>query len=337
MPTTPDFVYLMCTVKGDSFLDTVRLFFAAFTHAGMPAVERWSIPSECARKAGTVDSALDAIAAAGSGKHSPIDGVFEMAGDVLAGIYYRRQDQADLYGLRMSKAIGKARHGEMLDFIADAVEVCRYLLQHGYVEEAALFRDGGGLSSIPDVPLVHTSSHVAVVTEQQVREAYDDSEVFWKTGWDSNETYGKQRLLIRGLDIFAGPDYLTRILPQQWALARAAKPGLTEYYAPQVEPEEREVYRSGSATVDIVGHLAGENLIEFSCALEPGQHINGWEIFDIQDLLESGALPDGRQVDVVRVVFLECATARQEKRPLLDIGARVYCYDDAGELIELSD
>lgn len=337
MPTTPDFVYLMCTIKGESFADVVRLFMDAFDHAELPEVQEWSVPSRQARRAGTAAQAQETIAAAGTGSDAIVNGIFYLDGKVTATIYFRKDDEPGRYSLRMSKTVGADRHGEMLDFIAKATEVCRYLLQHGGMEQVTLFREGGGLACVPDVPLVDTTSHVALVTEQQVDAAYDDSQAFWNSGWDASETYGEKRLLLRGLDVLAGPDYLAKIQPHQWAMARAAKAGLTEYYLPQVEPEEDEVYRSGSATLDIVGHLAGENLIELSCAAEPGQHIKGWEIIDLLGLLESGALPDGRQVDVVRVVFLECASARQEKRPLLDIGAKVYCYDDAGELIELSD
>ncbi|MGI9303174.1 MAG: hypothetical protein ACR2RB_10765 [Gammaproteobacteria bacterium] len=337
MPTIPDFVYLMGTVEGESFADTAGLFLDAFAHADLPAVEQWSIPSDHAKQSGTAAKAKAFIAAAGAGPDVPVNGIFEMGDEVTATIFHRRRDRAGRYGLRLSKTVGAARHAEMLDFLARATEACRYVLRHGRVLQLCLFREGGGLSSVPVVPLVYGSSHLTVVTTEQVDGAYREPAMFWRAGWDADETCDDQRLLLRGLDIEAGPDYLAQIIPHQWAMARAAKPGLTKYYLPQVEPEEERVYRAGAPTLDIVGHLAGENLVEFSCALEPGQHINGWEIFNLYGLIQAGELPDGRQVDVVRVVFLECATAEQEKRPLLDIGARVYCYDDAGELIEISD
>lgn len=54
--------------------------------------------------------------------------------------------------------------------------------------------------------------------------------------------------------------------------------GPVRFVTRQVEPEEREVCHSGSATLDTVGHLAEEKLIEFTCALKPGQYINGWKV-----------------------------------------------------------
>ncbi len=337
MSTIPDYVYLMCTIKGATFTEAFERLFTAFDQAGLPQVEAWSMPSREAKQKGTTVQAREQVVAHGAGKEPPTNGIFYMAAEVTATIYERKDSGPGCYGLRMSKVVGDERHGEMLGFIAQACGVCRYLLQHGGLEQVSLFREGGGLACVPTVPLVDTTSHLALATQQQVGETYDNPQAFWEAGWDASESYGDQQLLLRGLDILEGPDYLAKIQPHQWAMARAAKPGLTEYYLPQLEPEEEDIYRSGSAVLDIVGHLAGENLIEYSCAAEPGQHIQGWEIIDILGLLEQGELPDGRQVEVVRVVFLECASAQEEKRPLLDVGAKVYCYDDAGELIEIPE
>jgi len=48
-------------------------------------------------------------------------------------------------------------------------------------------------------------------------------------------------------------------------------------------------------------------------------------------------LSGGPPVKTVRIVFLDGWAAKQEKRPLLDIGCRVYPYDTQGELVELRD
>jgi hypothetical protein len=62
------------------------------------------------------------------------------------------------------------------------------------------------------------------------------------------------------------------------------------------------------------------------------------EIYYVRDLVRTKRDPAGRPVEVVRINFDEEWMARQERRPLLDAGARVYFRGSkAGELIEIKD
>jgi hypothetical protein len=63
----------------------------------------------------------------------------------------------------------------------------------------------------------------------------------------------------------------------------------------------------------------------------PRLHIQGWEIYNVSELIEVEKLEDGRPVDTVRIVFLNREMAEREKRPLLDIGAQVWYYNPVGE------
>jgi hypothetical protein len=75
-----------------------------------------------------------------------------------------------------------------------------------------------------------------------------------------------------------------------------------------------------------------EGLLEYSCPLEAAEHIRGWEIYALLNVVKSGRLSGGPPVKTVRIVFLDGWAAKQE-RPLLDIGCRVYHYDAQGELV----
>lgn len=83
-------------------------------------------------------------------------------------------------------------------------------------------------------------------------------------------------------------------------------------------------------------HRGIKLIVEFSCVLFRGEHINGWEIFALFNIVENGKLSDGSTVSTVQIVFEECWAARQEKRPLLDIGCKVFCYRHNGELEEIT-
>lgn len=206
------------------------------------------------------------------------------------------------------------------------------------VYSAELLAIGGGALCIPDVPLITTSSHIAVTNEPEVTDLYDDPAAFWNAGWTIAAEHDGQRLLTRAVDLLAGPEYLEQIIEHQWAMARAAKAGETGYSDPEVLPEEEAVFRAGAARLEYVGYSADEKLIEYSCVIGEGQHIQGWEVFALRSIVATGRTPDGKAaVETVRIVFLEKWMARSEKRPLLDVGCKVFFYAADGELHEIAE
>ncbi|MDJ0654904.1 MAG: hypothetical protein QNJ40_12155 [Xanthomonadales bacterium] len=223
---------------------------------------------------------------------------------------------------------------ELIEFQSNSVELCRGLLGTVGVYSAELYADGGGCNCLPEVPLVDGNSHLAVTNQREVEKYYADPAAFFGAGWNV-EKFDGQHLLTRDLDVVAGADYLSRIMPHQWAMARAAKARRTTYRRPRVLPEEQDLYVAGNARLQGVGYRDTDQTVEFACALNPGEHIHGWEIFALLNVIEKGELSDGSAVKTVQVVFDESWSAEQEKRPLLDIGCRVYFYGDTGELQEI--
>jgi hypothetical protein len=238
------------------------------------------------------------------------------------------------FGLR-STAEGE-RLDRLLKFQRLATDFITQIFRQLYVYSADLTAIGGGARCIPDVPLVTMNSHIAVTNAREVNDRYDDPEAFWNAGWNVAARHEGQVLLTREIDLLAGPEYLEQIIEHQWAMARASKAGETGYDDPEVLPGEDAVFRAGQARLEFVGYAPDEKLIEYSCYLGQGQHIQGWEIFALREIVATKRTPDDKApVEVVRVVFLEEWMARSEKRPLLDVGCKVFYYAADGELAEI--
>ncbi|MBZ0121825.1 MAG: hypothetical protein K8H88_32835, partial [Sandaracinaceae bacterium] len=143
--------------------------------------------------------------------------------------------------------------------------------------------------------------------------------------------YGDVALCVRALDAADGPTLLERIQDSQWALVRAAKPGRTKYWFPRPTDREKPIYRRGERHLQVVGHDPRTGLMELSCVLGPGEHIQGWEIDDLRFAIHSKRIKR-RKLTETRVVFLDREAAEREKRPLLDIGARVFVQEAQGDV-----
>ncbi|MDX2425939.1 MAG: hypothetical protein QNK15_06760 [Cycloclasticus sp.] len=333
MTTTPDLINLDCVINASSFREAAQHYISTFSETLTSTIIMWALPSESKLVKGTAESFVLALSDDKAKAHTGT--ILKMDREILASIYKGTGDNR--YVLNLVVDLEASGSMSMIEFLASARRICASLLQQNVLTYAKTYNDGGGLNCIPDVPLVEGSGHIVLVTKADVDESYLDSNAFWNSGWDSNEVFGDYHLLSRGLEIESSLEYLAEILPMQWTMARAARAGLTGYYIPQVLSEEERIYRQGERTLNIVGHESGDNTIELTCILEPGEQINGWEIFDLFGLLETGALPDGRLVEAIRIVFLNQQTAFQEQRVLLDIGVDVFYYDEVGELLQLTD
>ena len=68
------------------------------------------------------------------------------------------------------------------------------------------------------------------------------------------------------------------------------------------------------------------------------RHVLIQEIHEVRALVKAKKDREGRPVDTVRVVFAEEWMARRERRPLLDVGARVFFMDPkTGSDLEIKD
>jgi hypothetical protein len=305
-----------------SLADAVAASLAALAATPLPPIARWSAPIGGRWRKGAPEVTADAESF-----------VVELADTSPASVYHRWGE--DEWSFTLHAVLPDA--DDALPRVAAAcADAARSLMDAG-AGRISLGWQGSGALCIPEVPVAGLRTQLVSATEDEVRAAYDAPERFWKSGW-AKETRGAGVLLTRAMDARDSADFLRAILPQQWELARAARPGRTVYGAPYVEAGEDEVFRSGAAVLDLVGYDAAAAEAEYSHAQRGGKaHVPGWQVFEILDLIHAGTLEDGRPVRGVRVVFLHSDAAHAEKRPLLDIGARVLAYDEAGMLVEIKE
>ena len=162
-----------------------------------------------------------------------------------------------------------------------------------------------------------------------------DPQAYWDS-WSVERTGGRG-LCTRALDVNSGVELYEAIAERQWAMARAVKPGGCTLYQPLPEEHEEALFTRGERTLHMVGYLEDTKTVELSCAILDDQHIHGWEILGLHDMREEGTTTEGYEVEAIRVVFLDEAVARREKRPLLDARIQVFAYDQEGELLQLTE
>lgn len=192
-------------------------------------------------------------------------------------------------------------------------------------------------------PPIARCSHAVLTTDGQVIAAYDDPSVFWAS-WDAVADVNGRKLCTRALRALDEERWLGETFEGSMAMARAAKPKLTEYPLIQLTGIEGPWWdygdvqdeKAGWPLLDLVGYDAKTKTVEY--AAKPGHqgHVLLQELDTIVQLVGFRKTRDGKPVETVRVVFLDEAQARVEKRPLLDVGGRVYYTGSDGELVELT-
>jgi hypothetical protein len=332
MALVPDAFVLRAALRGADLPTVAAHVLDALARASYPSVERWAIPAAAKAKRGALTDRLSTDAALQSADTARV-----WCGDGRLVDLYRDRDRADLWHVVIDHAVSPPREASASRLLAAAIEASTRLLANGPIERLELYRQGGGVDCLPSVPVAGSRTYAVLATDGAIEAAYEDPAVFQRAGWSRTERFGERTLFIRAEDAADSLQFLRAVQPHQWAMARAAKPGLTRYFMPSPRAEETGVYRAGGPFLEAVGHVAGENLVELSCVLPEGEHLPGWEILNVFALLQRGALPDGRQVDAVRVVFFDQASAEREKRPLLDVGASVCWQGDTGDLVFVRD
>lgn len=216
---------------------------------------------------------------------------------------------------------------ETLERMLAANEV---VVRHGIVR-----RSGRGVACIPDLPVVGTTTYVVAADDDLLATGFDDvGTMIAAGGWQARTIEGC-RLLSRAMHAETNVELLEAIQESQWAMARLARPHLTDYRFYDPLPEERPIFTDGEDRLEAVGYLEDEQVAVFACAAGPGEHVQPWEVWMLGRAVRDGVLPGGERVKEVRVGFPDRATAMRERRPLLDIGVTVQCYDEGGELITL--
>ncbi|MEZ4401269.1 MAG: hypothetical protein R3B06_14680 [Kofleriaceae bacterium] len=237
-------------------------------------------------------------------------------------------------------------------FLHQQVALCRAALAVPGLEHATVSRGQAHQIHFPLRPPLAGANFAVVTTVDAVDAAYTDPAVFWRA-WDTVEPHGHLRLCTRALDLPDPADdvaWLGRTFEASMALARAARPGLTQYDVPRPRPELAPFWTpgprpdaAGQPVLALVGYDPADHLVEYAGFVpdpEPGfpmPHLLVRDILTLRALQRRKALPDGRPVASVRVVFPSEAMARPERRPIRDCGARLFFLGPAGDLVEITD
>lgn len=223
----------------------------------------------------------------------------------------------------------------------------------GFVR-TAIYRHGSGLTDfVPDPPIA-AQNHLVSTTDAEVADSYDDPSQFWGN-WETIDDVGGYRICTRALGELDEHSWLGFTYEGTMAMARAAKPNKTRYkparwmpeFAAWWEPGDYEDEKGGNPALRVAGYQASTKTLEMTGFIvdkpltdggsEP-RHVLIKEIYTVRGLVKRKKDAEGRPIETLRVVFPEAWMARQERRPLLDAGAKVFYMDrKSGELVEVTD
>jgi hypothetical protein len=247
--------------------------------------------------------------------------------------YWETYGLKDCWGVRLtgpdlSAGDDPARVGRSL---ASRVAVVNALIKTCPVVRAHVERNARVFAPTPPHAM---PGHVLFIADRaEIERDYVDPGAYWRA-WEQATELGEGRVLLtRALTVLDEVEYKRRTYPAAWAMARAARSGLTHYQhhqADELSEAERALFESGESTLTQVGYHPDEHWIEFTAMVPDGAHIAPREIFQLDELVAARQLPDGRPLQTVRVTFPNQAMAEQEARPLLDIGVTVQFFSEAG-------
>lgn len=335
-------------LTGSSLAEVVQTLRQAFSDTGHAPIAKWKAPLGSPKRTdiSSFEPALQAL-------HPPrfadeaqaTTAGFDLADGTLLGVGVSRA-KPDVWGVGIysySDATASSDQPEFspqgfVDALYRAAALCRHLLQAGVLVSARLLRQGS--TGLPNLPVVGDATHILVCTSAEIEVAYNDPAVVWEQGgWETHEQYGDKHLLLRGMEAADEAAFLSATLDGHFAMARAAKPRLTTYYPLGTLSEQaRRQLKIQEHALNFAGYLPDEQLAEYSCYIEPDAHIQPWEIYALADIVQRGRLSDDTPIKTARVVFFSRDMAQREKRPLLDVGARVFYINPKGdpELLEVT-
>jgi hypothetical protein len=211
-----------------------------------------------------------------------------------------------------------------------------------------LARQDKRLDFVPSPPIAR-HKHIVTTDDAEVAASYTDPELFWRQ-WKVVHASEQRRLCIRALDAYELPNYLARTFAGTMDLARNAKPGQTQFgtvnkWEPALrafwEPGPFAEEKAGLPALEPVGYDPATKTLKYSGFIEKTGdehvHVLAKEIVDLYTILDANADDEGRPVEHIEVLFLDEWMARQERRPLRDVGARVFYMGKNGKQVELTD
>ena len=246
----------------------------------------------------------------------------------------RWEAQAGTFHVQASKHIMRGwildvwlEPGEDLDAVRQALTRMEAglsrLARRPELMRATLERPQDELARVPGVAFGLVSW--AVLPKPFIAGWFVSAEACLDSGWESVEHLdGDMVFLKRATGAVLATEFRQAVEEHAWALARVARPGEIEVMMTPVPPEELSIHRQGPRRLERVGIDGSE--VEFSCILGPGEHLAGWEICEVGELVAQQPM---------RVVFFDGEQARAEARPLRTLGVRVCFLGAQAELVDV--
>jgi hypothetical protein len=183
----------------------------------------------------------------------------------------------------------------------------------------------------PAPPHAMPGDVLLIVERAEIERDYVNPDAYW-SAWDAASALeGGRILLTRALDIADEVEYKRRTYPAAWAMARAARPGLTSYAhsaESDLRPGERALLDGEERTLWQLGYHPQEQWLEFAAMVPGGAHISAREIFMLRGLVDAKRLPSGEPLRSVRVTFPNRDMADREAQALSDNGVAVRYFSD---------
>jgi hypothetical protein len=327
-------------------LDVLRSYAGILETCGFGPGTRYAVPNMKGTRPGDLATLESELRRFGPDPHA-----FRLCtsdGTVLVGA---RDDDEHSWAIRMRAQ--EDNEETWRKWLAQGLDIVRAAVRLPAFSRALLPRDSGATAFLPMPPIAH-ENYIATARDQRVAECYDDPAVFWRA-WKSVERIGDVALCSRALEDLETEDWLEAVHWQQMALARAAKPNLTTYRPPHWlewtrpwwEPGDPQDEQAGLPALTAVGYDPATKTFEYAGYISPPvqpdlgeepRHVLIYEVHEIRALVLAKRTASGQPVETVRVVFADEWMARQERRPLLDVGAGVYYQDhETGNLVSVAD
>ena len=353
MPNYPSSLQLRIRLKTDNLYELCQLCLPIINEVDLPSIKTWEIPMDSKPKSKGLEKRLIKLKKQieTAGENDEVhnlsyfvleEGTKDRGNNMVISLcYYPTFEEYENGHCSLHLFIKKHHTIEDIQkFVDRAVNFARKLIERASVSYVYLGRDSHR-SYVPKAPLMSSSRLMAFVSCEEVENLYDNPKVFWDNpDWEIKEQYGDRYLLARCLDMekyFDNCCYRSHILNSHWDMVRAAKPGSIGYFSPMPYPDEIDIFNAGEPRLNLVGYIEELKMLEYSCHLEEGQHIQGWEIFTIWNIFDDGYLKDEREVKTIRVIFTNKETAEEEKRPLLEAGVKVIYMNEKGEEVEIKE
>jgi len=181
----------------------------------------------------------------------------------------------------------------------------------------------------PNPPHAAPNVLVAVVQAVEIERDYAEPSEYWEA-WDRVEYLNAGLALVsRGMEVADDTDFKRRILPGAFAMARAAKTGLTKYAAPLLNKADSAMVAEFGAYLQQVGYDSNAKSLEFTAVLPADEHLSPGDVYSILEFLEDGT-GDDEEVEEVIVTFPDKTAAEREAPLLREIGATAQYFAEDG-------